>query len=51
MGYVLLAVGVVELTGGIRDGAWKLAVSGQKSGKSYGMKLPRVGAFTENGGI
>ena len=24
---------------------------GQKTGEFYGMELPRVGAFTENGGI
>ena len=28
-----------------------LGVGGQKSRKFYGMELPWVGAFTENGGI
>ena len=40
----------VKLTGNLRGGTRKLAVSGQKSGKSYGMELPRVGAFTDFGG-
>ena len=31
-------------------GAVRYPKSGQKSGKSYGMELPRVGAFTEKWG-
>ena len=48
---MLFVVGVVELTGDIRGGLknWQFRV--KKSGKFYGMELPRVGAFTENGGI
>jgi len=42
---------IVEVTGNIRGGAGKSTVSGQKLGKSYGIELPWVGAFTENGGI
>ena len=38
---------VVEYTA---CGALRRVENGRKSGKSYGMELPRVGAFTDFGG-
>ena len=41
---------VMKMVCGMGGGPGKSAVSGQKSTKSYGMELPRVGAFTEKWG-
>ena len=38
---------VMKMVCGMGGGPGKSAVSGQKSTKSYGMELPRVGAFTD----